>query len=93
MFVDNSSPAVNADYWDNSAFIRECINLFRPRIQSVLVGDDQQGRELLISDIPTLKCCIFSVFIRSVPASMPRRAASFPAIVESAVLIVKSPQS
>ena len=59
MFVDDSSPAVNADYRNNSTFIRECINLFCPRVQSVLVGDDQQCRELLISDIPTLKCCIF----------------------------------
>ena len=41
MFVDNASPSINANDRDNPAFIWECVNLFGPWVQAVLVGDDQ----------------------------------------------------
>ncbi|SAJ08039.1 Uncharacterised protein [Enterobacter hormaechei] len=58
MFVDNASPSINADDRDNPAFIWKCVNLFGPWVQAVLVGDDQQGCELLVRDVATFERCI-----------------------------------
>ncbi|CZY32681.1 Uncharacterised protein [Enterobacter hormaechei] len=58
MFIDNAGPSINTDDRDNPSFIGECVNLFCPWVQAVLVGDDQQGCKLLVRDVATFERCI-----------------------------------